>query len=73
VVRSAARMYDPDAPSSKRALAHLERPGVPEQRLDDAREIDPAGESAERAQRARIDIASSMNREAGPPDKPPKP
>jgi hypothetical protein len=47
--------------------------GLCEQKLDDAREIDPAGESAERVQRARIDIASSVNREAGPPDKPPKP
>jgi len=47
--------------------------GLCERKLDDARGIDPGGESEERVQRARRDIASSLLREAGPSDKPLKP
>jgi hypothetical protein len=57
------------------ALGACERAlwGLCEQKLDDARAIDPAGESEERVQKARRDIQNSVNREAGPPDKPPRP
>jgi hypothetical protein len=47
--------------------------GLCEQKLDDARAIDPAGESEERVEKARRDILNSVYGEAGPPDKPPKP